>query len=55
MRPFAQTRDRTHQQPQSGIGMDTRKSWLCGCKSHAGKYRGAVPWKCLECVAKGAK
>lgn len=51
---YNSARDRTAQQPQSGIGMDTRKQWMCGCKSHAGKFRGRMPWRCAGCVAKAA-
>ena len=34
-----------------GIGTaDMRRSWLCGHKSHGGKKRAGLLWKCAKCV-----
>ena len=34
-----------------GIGAaDMRRAWLCGHKSHSGKKRAGLLWKCAKCV-----
>lgn len=47
--------DLTMRQRQAGVGSDTRRLWLCGCKAHrkpGAVVRGGVLLRCSGC-AKG--
>lgn len=47
-------RDTTADFRPVGIGSaDMRRAWLCGHKSHSGKKRAGLLWKCAKCA--GAK
>jgi hypothetical protein len=42
------------QRPMGAGAADMRRSWLCGHKSHGGKKRAGLLWKCAKCAGEKA-